>query len=170
MMTGTRPACRRHAPVWRRFYASAVTVQSLRLRLLLVGPLRLGLSIVWLVAARVAGASGSAALVTFAVGAFGAAFLVSNDPRANFRRASPTVQPLPAGAIVAPAWRHALYAAYPSTIGVSILAAIALAANPTLTALLGGILAGLGLAALLALREVDGGLYVEPRWRVVFRK
>lgn len=145
-----------------------MTVQSLRLRLLLIGPVRLVLSIVWLAAARATASSGGT-LVAFGVGAFAAAFLVSNDPRARFR-GSPTVEPLPAGARVAPAWRHVLDAALPSTVGVSVLAAIALAFNATLAALLAGILAGLGVGALLALRGLDRRLYLEPRQRAVFRK
>jgi hypothetical protein len=146
-------------------------VESVRLRLLLIGPLRLVLALVWLGAARAAGGSGSAALLAFAAGAFAMAFLIWNDPRARLRRALPdNPAELPADASVAPAWRHAVHAAYPSTIGVSVLATVTLAFNPTLTALLAGVLAGLGLAALLWTYSVDGRLYVDPRTGSVFRK
>jgi hypothetical protein len=47
---------------------------------------------------------------------------------------------------------------------------VALAFRPELTALLAGILAGLGLAALLAAQRTDAGLYLDPRRRVLFRK
>jgi hypothetical protein len=145
-------------------------VESVRLRLLLVGPLRLGLGIVWLCAARAVGGSGTAELLAFAVGAFAMTFLVWNDPRTGFRRAQGKAAALPDDASVAPAWLHAVHAAFPSTVGVSVLAAITLAFNPTLTALLAGVLAGLGLAALLATYSVDGRLYVDPRTGSVFRK
>lgn len=145
-------------------------MQSLRLRLLLVAPLRLGLSVVWLVAARAAGSSGGAVLLAFAAGAFATAFLAGNDPRARFLPQSAAVEQLPAEASLAPVWRHAADAAMPSTVGVSLLAAVTLAFEPTLSALCGGILAGLGLAALLRLRGVDPALYLDPRRRAVFRK
>lgn len=146
-------------------------VQSLRLRLLLVGPLRLALGAVWLVAGRAAGVrSGDAALLLFLAGAFGAAFLIWNDPRARFRSTSVEVAALPGDARVEPAWRHLLSASFPSTIGVSVLAAVTLVFEPALAVLLGGILAGLGIAALLHVREVDAGLYVDPRMRAVFRR
>jgi hypothetical protein len=144
-------------------------VESLRLRLLLVGPLRLVLSIVWLVAARAAGAEADTGFLAFAAGALATAVLVSNDPRARFRRAPGEPEPLPAGARVAPAWLHALHAALPSTVGVSILAAATLAFRPALAALLAGILAGLGAAALLRVRGVDERLYVDPRRQALFR-
>jgi hypothetical protein len=147
-----------------------VTVESIRLRLLLVGPLRLALSIAWLAAAHAAGGSSHALLLAFAAGAFGIAFLVPNDPRSRFRRAPAEPAELPADARVAPPWLHVVHASLPSTLGVSVLAAVTLAFNPTLTALLAGILAGLGLAALLRGYGIDGRLYLEPRRKEVFRK
>jgi hypothetical protein len=147
-----------------------VTVESVRLRLLLIAPLRLVLSIVFLAAARAAGGATGATLLAFAAGAFAMAFLVPNDPRARFRRAPGEPADLPADASVAPAWRHALHAALPSTVGVSVLAAVTLAFQPTLTALLAGILAGLGLAAAYSVYGMDGRLYVDPRRGELFRK
>jgi hypothetical protein len=146
-----------------------VTVESIRLRLLLVAPLRLVLSVVLLVAARAAGATGGAYLV-FVVGVLASMFLVTNDPRARFRRAADP-EPLPADARVAPAWAHAMHAALPSTAGVAILAAVTVAFKPTLAAFLAGILAGLGGAAVLVLlRGIDPQLYVEPSKGALFRK
>jgi uncharacterized membrane-anchored protein YitT (DUF2179 family) len=109
-------------------------------------------------------------LVVFAVGAFAIAFLVPNDPRARFRPTSAEPAELPADARVAPAWLHVVHASLPSTVGVSILAAVTLPFNQTLTALLAGILAGLGLAALMRAYASDGRLYLEPRRGEVFRK
>ena len=146
-----------------------MSVESVRLRLLLIGPLRLALSIVFLAAARAAGGSSTGTLIAFAAGAFALAFLVPNDPRARFRRAPDKPAELPADARVAPAWLHAVHAALPSTVGVSILAAVTLPFRPTLSALLAGILAGLGLAALYGAYGIDGGLYVDPRTRTIFR-
>ena len=147
-------------------------VESVRLRLLLVAPLRLVLSVVGLVAARAAGAPGGSSYLAFVGGALASMLLVTNDPRARFRRgADGSPEPLPADARVAPAWRHAVDAALPSTVGVSVLAAVTLAFKPTLTALLAGVLAGLGGAALaVLLRGLDPGLYVAPRTGVLFRK
>ena len=147
-----------------------MSVESVRLRLLLVAPLRLVLGGVWLGAARAAGGSSSATLLAFAAGAFGMAVFISNDPRARFRPAGGEPERLPPEATVAPAWRHAVDACFPSTAGVSVLAAVILVFDQTLTALLGGVLAGLGIAALLAAYSIDGQLYVDPRRGVVFRK
>lgn len=147
-----------------------MTVESVRLRLLLVAPLRLLLSIVFLAAARAAGGTSGATLLAFAAGAFAMAFLVPNDPRTRFRKAPGEPAELPADASVAPAWLHALHASLPSTVGVSILAAVTLAFQPTLTALLAGILAGLGLAAAVRAHAIDGSLYVDPRGGELFRK
>jgi hypothetical protein len=145
-------------------------VESVRLRLLLIGPLRLVLGAAWLGAARVAGGSPGSTLLAFAAGAFALAFLVPNDPRARFRGSPARPEALPADASVAPAWLHAVHAAFPSTIGVSVLAAVTLAFNQTLTGLLAGILAGLGIAALLRAYAADGRLYVDPRAGTLFLK
>ncbi|SRR6266566_3188439 len=144
-------------------------LQSIWERTVLVIPIRIGLGVVWLAAARLGGASGRAALLAFAIGTFGLAFAALNDPRRRFVQRA--VEPLeaPADAVVDPRWRQALGAMLPSTAGVSILAAIALVPQPTLAALLGGVSAGLGLAALISLPRVDRRLYVEPRGRTVYR-
>jgi hypothetical protein len=147
-----------------------VTVESIRLRLWLIGPVRLLLGIVFLAAARAEGGSSGGTLVAFAAAALAMAFLLPNDPRARFRRATDEPAELPADARVAPAWQHAAHAALPSTVGVTILAAVILPFRPTLAALLAGILAGLGLAALYTAYGFDDRLYVEPRRHLVFRK
>ena len=147
-----------------------MSVESIRLRLLLVAPLRLVVGGVFVGAARAAGGSSSGTLLAFAAGAFGMAVFISNDPRARLRGAAGEPERLPPDATVAPAWLHVLHACFPSTVGVSVLAGATLAFNQILTALLGGVLAGLGIAAQLAAYSIDGGLYVDPRRGAVFRK
>ncbi|HJU36709.1 MAG TPA: hypothetical protein VJ716_04745 [Gaiellaceae bacterium] len=147
-----------------------MSVESVRLRLLLIGPLRLVLSVVCLAAARAAGGSSDGTFLAFVAGAFALAFLLLNDPRSRFLPATGEPGELPADATVAPSWLHAVHAAFPSTIGVSLLAAGTLAFNQTLTALLAGILAGLGLGALLRAYSIDGRLYVDPRRGELFRR
>lgn len=147
-----------------------MTVESVRLRLTLVAPLRLALSVALLVAARAAGSPRDPALLSFASAAFVTFFFTANDPRARSRDASAEPAELPADAKVAPTWAHAVHASFPSTVGVSILAAVALAFQPTLAALLAGILAGLGAAAVLSAYRTDHRLYLEPARRVVFRR
>lgn len=146
-----------------------MTVESIRLRLLLIGPIRLVLGIVFLVAARAAGGSSTGTLIAFAAAAFAMAFLIPNDPRARFRRTPDEPAELPADVRVAPAWQHAAHAALPSTVGVTVLAAVILPFRPTLAALLAGILTGLGLAALFAAYGFDERLYFEPQRGLVFR-
>src|SRR5690348_15349403 len=131
-----------------------MSVDSVRLRLLLIGPIRLALGTAWLLAARAVGGSTGGTLLAFAAGAFAMALLVPNDPPAR----------------VAPAWLHAVHAAMPSTVGVSVLAAVTLAFEPTLTGLLAGILTGLGLVALLGAYGSDARLYLDPRTGSLFRK
>lgn len=137
---------------------------------MLIAPVRLVLGIVFLAAARAAGGATGATFLAFAAGVFAMVFLVPNDPRARFRGARGEPAELPAGASVAPAWLHALHAALPSTVGVSVLAAVTLAFQPALAALLAGILAGLGLAAAFRAYAMDGRLYVNPQGGELFRK
>jgi len=58
----------------------------------------------------------------------------------------------------------------PSTVGVSALAAVSLGFEPTLSAFLGGISAGLGIAGALYALRADPRLYVEPKSGVVYRR
>jgi hypothetical protein len=145
-------------------------LQSLRTRTALVAPLRLALGVAWLVAARVAGASAGPAFAAFGIGAAAVAFAALNDPRARLLRRDP--KPLPEGEPVRldPAWRHAVSALFPSTVGLSLLAAIALAPQPVLAALLGGASAGLGVAAALTFPGLDRRLLVDPRRSTVYRR
>ena len=147
-----------------------MTLHSYRERTLGVIPIRLALGALWLVGARVMGLATAPALLAFAVGVLGITFAALNDPRARFRREEAEPVDAPPDAIVAPRWRQALAATLPSTVGVSILAAIAVVPQPTLAALLGGVSAGLGLAALISVWSVDPSLYVDPKSRVVYRR
>ncbi len=145
-------------------------VESIRLRLVLIAPLRLALGIVWVVLARVDGARSGATLIAFIAGAFASAFLVTNDPLGRFKKTPDRAAELPPDATVAPAWLHAVHAAIPSTAGISVLAALTLLFQPALTALLAGLLTGMGVVALLAVYGMDGRLYLDPRTGGVFRK
>jgi hypothetical protein len=93
-------------------------------------------------------------LLAFVLGLLGITFTIFNDPRARFLRRDVEPLPLPADAVVASRRRQALAATLPSTLGVTGLAAIALVPQPVLAALLGGVCAGLGLAALLSLGRI----------------
>lgn len=145
-------------------------LQSLRLRTALIAPVRLVLGVGWLVAALLAGAASGPTVAAFAVGAALIAFAAFNDPRARFLRREP--QPLPGDRRHAldPAWRHVLSAAFPSTAGLSVLAAIAVAVQPLLAALIGGAAAGLGVAAAATARTLDPELLVDPRTGSVYRR
>jgi hypothetical protein len=145
-------------------------VHSVRGRTLLVIPIRFALGLVWLVAARLVGASSGSVLIAFGLGAAGLTFLAFNDPRSRFAHGEVEPLPLPSDAAVAPRWRQALAATLPSTVGVSFLAAIALAVDPTLAALLGGVCAGLGVAALLMLPRLPGDLHVDPQTKLMYRR
>ena len=126
-------------------------VQSIRRRAALVIPIRAGLGIAWLVAAIAAGAGARPALIGFVIGALGCAFALLNDPRARLLYGKREPSPYPADAVLDSPLRHVWTALLPSTIGVNLLAAVAIAPQPELTAILGGVSAGLGLAALVAL-------------------
>jgi hypothetical protein len=147
-----------------------VTVHSFRERTLLVIPIRFGLGLVTLLAAVLAGAARQPALLAFALGLLGIAFTIFNDPRARFLRRDVDPLPLPPDAVIASRARQALAATLPSTLGVTMLAAIALVPQPVLAALLGGVCAGLGFAALLSLGRIDPTLFLDPKSNVVYRR
>jgi len=146
-----------------------LTLHSIRGRSLHVAPIRLGLGLTWLGAARFAGGPATGTLLAFAGGAFAIVFFLFNDPRGRFLGRS-DVLPAPTGTVVASPVRQALGALLPSTVGVSVLAAVALVFQPTLAALLGGISAGLGVAGTFYGLRADPTLYVEPRTGVVYRR
>lgn len=144
-------------------------LHSLRERALLVAPIRLGLGILWVLGARLSGATPSTVLLAFAGGVFVTVFTIFNDPRSRFLRRPEPVD-APPDAEVATRLRQALQATLPSTVGVSVLAAIAVIPYPALAAFLGGISAGLGLAGALSAIRTDPALFVEVRRGVLYRK
>jgi hypothetical protein len=140
---------------------------------LLVAPVRLLLGAVGLVGALLRGLDGGPALLAFALGALGFAVVLLSAERYFLQVEEP--DPVPAGARVQ-SQRDTLRAAvWPSTVGVTGLLAVALAANPTLAALLAGVLAGMGLAALLTAartamseRALGGRLLVDRKRKQVY--
>jgi hypothetical protein len=108
-------------------------------------------------------------VLAFAGGVFVIVFTLFNDPRSRFLRRG-EAKDAPADVVVASRVRQALHATLPSTLGVSALAAASLAFQPTLSALLGGISAGLGVAGALYALRADPGLFVEPRSGVLYRR
>jgi len=140
-----------------------------RVQALLIGGLRLVLAVVALALTRARGVDGGQAGLLFALG--GGLLLIAlpaNVTRRAGRRRVAETQPLPDAAAVMPNRRALALAMYPSTIGLSAVTAVALVVRPELAAVLAGILAGLGLAALysaaeLALweRELGGRIYLE---------
>jgi hypothetical protein len=146
-----------------------MTLHSLRDRALYVTPIRVVLGVVWVLAARIAGAPGTGALLAFAGGAFVIVFTLFNDPRSRFLRRG-EAKDAPDDALVASRVRQALHATLPSTAGVSALAAVSLVFQPVLCAFLGGVSAGLGIAGALYAVRADPTLFVEPRSGVVYRR
>jgi hypothetical protein len=147
-----------------------MTLHSLRGHLLYVAPIRIGLGVVWLLAGRAAGVASAGALAAFAGGVFMTVFLMFNDPRVAFlRRTEP--EPLPAGGFVFASPLHqALAALFPSTVGLSVLAAIAIVPQPVLSVVLGGISAGLGITGLLNVPRADPALWYDRRTGRLYRR
>jgi len=145
-----------------------VTLHPLRGRAVAVAPLRIGLGLVWLFGARVSGAASTAALLAFATGALLVVILAVNDPRSRLFEQREVFDP-PPGAVVAGPVRQALRASVPSTVGVSVLAALVVVPYPVLAAFLGGVSAGLGAAGLLAASRTDPALLLDPRTGRLYR-
>jgi uncharacterized membrane protein YfcA len=108
-------------------------------------PLRLVLGFLFLGAARLAGVDPGPAARLFGLGAllFALTMLLSPRRRTFWVRAGEATPIDVAAPIAAWAWTIAR-STYPSTLGVTGLAALALPFDPDLTAVLGGILAGMG--------------------------
>ena len=151
-----------------------VRLQSLRERTLLVTPVRVVLGVVWVVVAQVAGADSGPAWTAFFLAAFLTAGVLIADPRSRLAELKEPVE-APAGAQVDPPLRQVLSALLPSTVVVNVLAALALARQPVLTALLGGGSAGMGVAGLVGLARLGaretiagGTLYVDRAMRTLY--
>ncbi|TMM07798.1 MAG: hypothetical protein E6G02_00725 [Actinobacteria bacterium] len=146
---------------------------------LLVTPVRIALGCTVLIAARVAGAGSTAAALAFASLAGGTLFVIVNDPRRRFwrsRRGAPL--PAPDDAHYLSRAELVRSAIFPSTVGVTVLAAVAIViGRDTLAAGLAGVLAGMGLASLAAgvdllLRERQTGCeyYAESNGNQTFER
>jgi hypothetical protein len=146
-----------------------VVLHPVRGRTILVAPIRLALGLAWFGAARVAGAAQASALLAFGSGVAAFVFLAFNDPRMSFIvRNDPA--PVPADARIATPLTQALRATLPSTVGVSVLAAIAVVPYPVLAAFLGGVSAGLGVGSLASLSRIDPALLLDPRSGIIYRR
>ena len=122
--------------------------------LLGVTPLRFVLAAGALLAAIAGGAEGDPARVAFVLGLVGGAGLVLGDPRRRMLRREIVLRPAPDEFDLEEPWRSSLRALYPSSLGLTVLSLVALAWDPVLSAVLAGVIAGLGVAGLIAAVEV----------------
>jgi hypothetical protein len=103
---------------------------------------------VLLLLAVATGTRSDSSVLAFVVGTGVVAFAALADRRGLLLRGDVDPEPLPADAEHEATWRSVASAAYPSTLGVSVLAVVALVAGKgILAALLGGVVAGLGVAS-----------------------
>lgn len=137
-------------------------------------PVRLGLGLVWAVAALAAGADAGPVWLGFFVAAFLTAAVLIADPRSRLAELKEPAE-APAGAEVDPPLRQVVSALVPSTVVVNVLAGVALVRQPVLTALLGGGSAGMGVAGLAGLARLQaretrlgGRLYVDRAMRTLY--
>jgi len=117
---------------------------ELRAYFLLIQPVRLVLGLVGLAAARALGVSPTASIWLFGLGAvlFALGMLTTRRRRAFFERAL-GAEEIDGSRAVESRARTLVRSAYPSTMAVSALTAIALPINASLAALLAGLLAGM---------------------------
>lgn len=147
-------------------------VVRLSLRARVLAPIRGGLSALAVVAAVLDGATPGSALLAWAFGAIMVSLVLAGDPRGRRAR---TPEPLP-GEAVAESWAQiARTDVLPSTIGVALLAAVALLFDPVLAGILAGILGGMALMTVVsrlqvavAERKLGGVLYVERQSRRLY--
>jgi hypothetical protein len=148
----------------------APALVGVRAQALLIAIVRLVLAAAGLSAAIARGTSAGVATGLFALGAGVLLIVVFGGSRGGgvWDRLK-QAQPLPPGAQIEPRGRSVLRAAYPSTIGLSVLIVLALAIDSALAAVLAGILAGIGgvaagFAAQLEVWERRRGVrtYAEP--------
>jgi hypothetical protein len=149
-------------------------VAAVRTRLLLIVPIRFVLGVALLCLTFVGDTAARSLSLSFLVGAVFIAFAALVDRRSLLlRNRDVEPEPLPAGAVHDPNWRVALAAAIPSTLGLAVFSIVALlAGQDVLAALLGGAVAGLGVAAAIGLvpllaweRKSAVRLYAGPHGR-----
>jgi hypothetical protein len=120
---------------------------------ILLAPIRVGCALTVLVPALLLGHKTQVELLAFGLGAVLCAALVLGDPRRRHRR-RPELEPLPVRIELQPWQELALTHVYPSTVGVTALGLLALVLEPTLAALLAGVLAGMAAASVVAWLEI----------------
>jgi hypothetical protein len=128
-------------------------VYSVRRQRVALSGIRLVLAVLGLVGSILAGADAAAAGVGAALGAAVCGLALLTDRRWLLFRA-PSAASLPEDARRAPLGRVVLGGMVPSTAGVAILAAVSLAFEPLLGAVLAGVLGGMGLVSLASWAEV----------------
>ena len=147
-------------------------VVRLSLRARVLAPIRGGLSALAVVAAVLVGARPETALLAWAFGAFMVSIVLVGDPRGR-RTTAP--EPLPADAVPESWPQIARTDVFPSTVGVALFAAVALAFDAVLAGVLAGILGGMALMTLVsraqlavAERRLGGELHVERQSKRLF--
>jgi hypothetical protein len=134
-----------------------VPLVELRAYFLLIQPVRLVLGLLGVAAARALGVSPGSSIWLFGLGGvlFGLGMLTTRKSGAFFERAG-SAQQVDGTRATESRLRTLARSAYPSTIGVSALTAIALPINAALAALLAGILGGMAVVgAMFALELVQ---------------
>ena len=133
----------------------------------------MALGVVFLAVALTGNARPRSVVLAFVVGAAFVGFAALADRRGLILRNDSEPEPLPGDVVFDASWRVVMTAAYPSTFGVSVLALIGLVSgNEVLGALLGGAVAGLGIASSVGLvpllaweRERGRRLYIGSNGR-----
>ena len=120
---------------------------------LALSSLRLGLAAVAFAGSIAAGAGFAAAGVGLALGAAICGLALVTDRR-WLLLGTPSAEPLPDDVRRAPLARAVAEGMLPSTAGVAVLAVASLFFEPVLTAVLAGILAGMGIVSLVSCVEV----------------
>jgi len=123
----------------------ALVLAEARPQALLIAGVRLALAAAGLAASIAFGLARGPAAGLFACGALVLLLAVyGGDRRRRSALRFEQLGPVPAGALLEPRRRALARASYPSTIGLTVLMAVALWPQPGLAALLAGVLAGLG--------------------------
>jgi hypothetical protein len=156
--------------------AGAPLLVEAREQALLIAGLRLALALTGAVAAAARGVDRGAVLGLLAVGGFALLLAVyGGDRRRRSELKFSEPQPLPPEARFAGKARTLGHAAYPSTIGLTVLIAVALWPQPALAALLAGLLGGLAAMSLIGLVRLSSWeaargtrFYVDPHTDTVY--
>jgi hypothetical protein len=156
--------------------AGAPLLVEAREQALLIAGLRLVLAVAGTAAAVARGIDRGAAFGLLVLGVFVLLLAVyGGDRRRRSAMKFEEPKPLPADARFAGRLRTLGHAAYPSTIGLAVLVAIALALQPGLAALLAGLLAGLAVMSLIGLARLSSWeagrgtrFYVDPHTDTVY--